>query len=100
MGYGWRLEDSKLVYQWKDGKAVPDALVEILQQDASEDSKSDEEIDFNNNLDVVYEDFTDCEALFWYAYIKNKFHIYCFLIKHKFRKCHLGSLLNQKSICC
>ena len=30
-------------------------LVEMLQQDASEESESDEEIDFNNNLDVVYE---------------------------------------------
>lgn len=51
---------------------------------ASEESKSDDEIDFNNNLDVVYEDLTDDEDLFWYAYIKNMFYIFCFLIKHIF----------------
>ena len=33
--------------------------MEILQQGASKESESDEEIDFNNNLDVVYEDLTD-----------------------------------------
>ena len=66
--------------------------MEILQQGASEESESDEEIDFNN-LDVVYEDLTDDEDLFWYAYIKNMFQIFCFLIKHIFFL-HCSVLLN------
>ena len=58
-------------------KAILHELVEILQKDALEESESDEEIDFYN-LDIVYED------LFWYAYIKNMFHIFCFLTEHIF----------------
>ena len=53
--------------------------MEILHQGASKESESDEEIDFNN-LDVVYEDLTVDEDLFWYAYIK----FFGFLIKHIF----------------
>ena len=48
----------------------------MLQKDASEESKSDEEIDFNNNLDVVYEDLTDDKDLFWYAYNYQEYFTY------------------------
>ena len=69
--------------------------MEILQQGASKESESDEEIDFNNNLDVVYEDLTDDEDLFWYAYIKNMFQIFGFVIKHIFF-CYCSVLMNTK----
>ena len=74
----------------------------ILQQGASEESESDEEIEFHNNLDAVYENLTDDEDLFWYAYIyiyfgKNMFQMFCFLIKHIFFL-HCSVLLNTKNV--
>ena len=46
VGYGWLLEDLKLVNQWTDGNAIQDGLVHFLQQEASEESESDEEVYF------------------------------------------------------
>ena len=72
MGHGWKLADDNTIdYQWTSGSIFLQQLIDImctsdtgLEPESQNDDDTEQSTEFDNMIDVVYEDETDDEAHF------------------------------------
>ena len=63
-GHGWKVDDDGFFdFDWTAGKIVPQELIDILCENATDEEEEEEDEDFATEadalMDVVYEDDSD-----------------------------------------
>ena len=71
VGHGWKLAGNTIAYQWTSGCIFLQQLIGItcasdteLKSESQNDDDNEQSTEFDNMMDVVYEEETDDEANF------------------------------------